>query len=532
ANKTYGDAAFSVSATTSSGLTPSYSIVSGPATLSGSTVTITGAGTVVVRASQAGDGSFLAATPVDQSFTVAKRTPAIDLGGLSATYDGTPKNVTVRTSPSDLTYTLTYAGGATAPSNAGSYAVVATVNSANVAGSASGTLVIAPAKQSVSFGALPPGITVGSPFTLNATASSGLPVTLTIVSGKASIAGASLTLQAANPVVVLATQAGNENTTAATANLTVTASNKLAQTITFATPADQKMDAGALTISATASSGLPVTITALSGPAMMNGGTLLLTGIAGRVALVASQAGDSVYAAATDVVRSFTVSAVGEQIFFGLTGSNDTVAAYVAADSKSGTMIGYLAGTSTGFVVDFPLNADGTFKALAKIYSGNDNKAPPAALTFQGTVVNGVMSGAIIELGMSFNAVVQSPKGSSEGVSGSYKAASTNTTTGSIYLIVGTQGQVYALAATPNLVVAGTGALTGGTTFSVSARQDATIAGSIDQPTKTVRGMITVPGGPATAFFGLVTSTTPTNRLINLATRAQVGAGGATSLIA
>jgi large repetitive protein len=532
ANKTYGDAAFSVSATTSSGLTPSYSIVSGPATLSGSTVTITGAGTVVVRASQAGDGSFLAATPVDQSFTVAKRTPAIDLGGLSATYDGTPKNVTVRTSPSDLTYTLTYAGGATAPSNAGSYAVVATVNSANVAGSASGTLVIAPATQSVSFGALPPGITVGSPFTLNATASSGLPVTLTIVSGKASIAGASLTLQDANPVVVLATQAGNENTTAATANLTVTASNKLAQTITFATPADQKMDAGALTISATASSGLPVTITVVSGPAMINGGTLLLTGIAGRVALVASQAGDSVYAAATDVVRSFTVSAVGEQIFFGLTGSNDTVAAYVAADSKSGTMIGYLAGTSTGFVVDFPLNADGTFKALAKIYSGNDNKAPPAALTFQGTVVNGVMSGAIIELGMSFNAVVQSPKGSSEGVSGSYKAASTNTTTGSIYLIVGTQGQVYALAATPNLVVAGTGALTGGTTFSVSARQDATIAGSIDQPTKTVRGMITVPGRPATAFFGLVTSTTPTNRLINLATRAQVGAGGATSLIA
>ena len=532
ANKTYGDAAFSVSATTSSGLTPSYSIVSGPATLSGSTVTITGAGTVVVRASQAGDGSFLAATPVDQSFTVAKRTPAIDLGGLSATYDGTPKNVTVRTSPSDLTYTLTYAGGATAPSNAGSYAVVATVNSANVAGSASGTLVIAPATQSVSFGALPPGITVGSPFTLNATASSGLPVTLTIVSGKASIAGASLTLQDANPVIVLATQAGNENTTAATANLTVTASNKLAQTITFATPADQKMDAGALTISATASSGLPVTITVVSGPAMINGGTLLLTGIAGRVALVASQAGDSVYAAATDVVRSFTVSAVGEQIFFGLTGSNDTVAAYVAADSKSGTMIGYLAGTSTGFVVDFPLNADGTFKALAKIYSGNDNKAPPAALTFQGTVVNGVMSGAIIELGMPFNAVVQSPKGSSEGVSGSYKAASTNTTTGSIYLIVGTQGQVYALAATSNLVVAGTGALTGGTTFSVSARQDATIAGSIDQPTKTVRGMITVPGRPATAFFGLVTSTTPTNRLINLATRAQVGAGGATSLIA
>jgi hypothetical protein len=193
-------------------------------------------------------------------------------------------------------------------------------------------------------------------------------------------------------------------------------------------------------------------------------------------------------------------------------------------------MIGYLAGTSTGFVVNFPLSVDGTFKALATIYKGNDNEALPAALTFQGTVVNGVMSGAIIELGMPFNAVVQSPKGSSAGVSGSYKAASTNTTAGSTYLIVGTQGQVYALAATSNLVVAGTGALTGGTTFSVPAPQNVTIAGSFDEPTKTVRGTITVPSRPATEFVGLATSTAPTNRMINLATRAQVGAGGATSL--
>ena len=74
AAKTYGDASFTVAATASSGLTPSYSIVSGPATLSGSTVTLTGAGTVVVRATQAGDGNYTAATPVDQSFTVAKAT--------------------------------------------------------------------------------------------------------------------------------------------------------------------------------------------------------------------------------------------------------------------------------------------------------------------------------------------------------------------------------------------------------------------------------------------------------------------------
>jgi hypothetical protein len=68
--KTYGDAPFTVSATASSGLTPTFTIVSGPATISSATVTLTGAGTVVVRASQAGNASYAAATPVDQSFII------------------------------------------------------------------------------------------------------------------------------------------------------------------------------------------------------------------------------------------------------------------------------------------------------------------------------------------------------------------------------------------------------------------------------------------------------------------------------
>src|SRR6185503_13632744 len=64
ANKTYGDAAFNVSAAASSGLAVTFSIVSGPATISGNTVTITGAGTVTVRASQAGNTNWNAAANV------------------------------------------------------------------------------------------------------------------------------------------------------------------------------------------------------------------------------------------------------------------------------------------------------------------------------------------------------------------------------------------------------------------------------------------------------------------------------------
>ena len=75
--KTYGDSPFTLSATATSGLPVSFSIVSGPATILGNTLTITGAGNVTVRASQSGDANYYAASNVDHSFTVNKVTPTI-----------------------------------------------------------------------------------------------------------------------------------------------------------------------------------------------------------------------------------------------------------------------------------------------------------------------------------------------------------------------------------------------------------------------------------------------------------------------
>src|SRR5207249_3666265 len=63
-NKTYSDAPSTLNATASSGLAVSFSIVSGPATVSANTLTITGAGAVTVRASQSGDTNWNAASPV------------------------------------------------------------------------------------------------------------------------------------------------------------------------------------------------------------------------------------------------------------------------------------------------------------------------------------------------------------------------------------------------------------------------------------------------------------------------------------
>ena len=59
ADKLTTAAPFGISATASSGLPVSFSIVSGPATVSGTTITLDGVeGTVTVRASQAGNAQY------------------------------------------------------------------------------------------------------------------------------------------------------------------------------------------------------------------------------------------------------------------------------------------------------------------------------------------------------------------------------------------------------------------------------------------------------------------------------------------
>jgi hypothetical protein len=65
-----GDAPFPLSASASSGLAVNFAVVSGPAALSGNIVTLTGAGTVVVRASQTGNAVYAPAANVDQAFDV------------------------------------------------------------------------------------------------------------------------------------------------------------------------------------------------------------------------------------------------------------------------------------------------------------------------------------------------------------------------------------------------------------------------------------------------------------------------------
>jgi hypothetical protein len=82
---TYGMKPIALSAKASSGLAVTFGIVSGPAEVSGSTLTITGAGPVVVAANQAGDSIYAAAPHATRTISVEKANLTVTANSLSMT---------------------------------------------------------------------------------------------------------------------------------------------------------------------------------------------------------------------------------------------------------------------------------------------------------------------------------------------------------------------------------------------------------------------------------------------------------------
>ena len=82
-NATYGGSPISLAGTSSSSLAVTYSIVSGPGSISGNSLSITGSGTVIVQASQTGNGNFNAATDVQSSLVVQQAISATSVSSSS-----------------------------------------------------------------------------------------------------------------------------------------------------------------------------------------------------------------------------------------------------------------------------------------------------------------------------------------------------------------------------------------------------------------------------------------------------------------
>ena len=272
--------------------------------------TPTAAGTITAQLTATNSSGTSAAKTLTITVAPAQAAPSVT----SATVNGTvgiPLSLTVTATNSPTLFLLSgQPAGITinqstgvisgTPTAAGSF--TATVTAANGSGSGHATISFNIAAdnshpplrgQTVIFNTPTSAIVVGSAIQLGATATSGLPITYTLVSGNAALNGDTLTIKGAGPVVIRASQNGDGTWAAASTDLTFNASKASQQIIVGSTNQTVTTDA-AVALKAASSSGLPVTYTVISGPATVSGNTLTFTG-SGTVLVRASQAGNDTY---------------------------------------------------------------------------------------------------------------------------------------------------------------------------------------------------------------------------------------------
>jgi hypothetical protein len=164
--------------------------------------------------------------------------------------------------------------------------------------------------QTITFDPLSDSFLGAGTINLTATSSSGLPITFTSSDNSiAEVAGSVLTLKALGTVSITASQAGDETYAAASVAqpLVIT---KDSQTITFNPLIDALIGpsyAGTINLTATASSGLPVTFISSDDSIAEVAGSVLTLKTTGTVSITASQAGDVNTFPATDVSQSLLI---------------------------------------------------------------------------------------------------------------------------------------------------------------------------------------------------------------------------------
>jgi hypothetical protein len=146
-------------------------------------------------------------------------------------------------------------------------------------------------------------------------ASSGLPVTLSVKSGNATIVNNVLHPLSAGRIVLAANQAGNATIDAAPETTASFVLQKLPQVLTpFSRVSAKHAASPAFSIpTPVASSGLPVVLAVRSGPAVLSGNSVTVTG-PGKVVLTANQPGDSIFARAPQVAIAFEVAMAPQAI--------------------------------------------------------------------------------------------------------------------------------------------------------------------------------------------------------------------------
>jgi hypothetical protein len=333
---------------------------------------VTGSASVTLTAGSTTVQNFSLAASAAASTSLAVSTASGTYGGtttLSATLTSGGNGVTGKT----ISFTLNGNAAGSAATNGSGVATLSNVSLSGinagsypsgvgasfagdgsyVSSSGANTLSIGKASQTISFGPLS-GKTYGDPpFTVSATASSGLAISFG-ASGNCTVSSTTVTITGAGSCTITASQPGDSNYLPASSVQQTFAIAKANQTITFGPLADKTTSDPPFPVNATASSGLPVSFAA-SGQCTVSGNTVTITA-AGSCTITASQSGNSNYNAAPNVQQSFNITSSGG-------GGSGTSASFLRLDTTTqGTWHGVYG--STGYDI---ANEASSYPAYAQV---------------------------------------------------------------------------------------------------------------------------------------------------------------------
>ena len=329
--KEFPTASFTVSApSATSSLPVVLTIKSGPATISGDTITLTGAGTVFLAANQAGDANYAPATEVTTSFnvTAAKKPQHITFEQPAAQVYAPNQTFTLNASSSSGqpvsflsgdTNLLTIVGNTATMRGVGSVAITATnIGSTDfLPADATRTVAIAKGSQSIPPFAATNNVPVGLALVLtNTNSSAELPVSFALLSGPATVTNNRVTVTGVGPVVLRATQGGDTNFNAASPLTNRFTAIKGYQSIQpFAATNNVPFGTSLFFTNTHTSAGLRVTFERVSGPVTFSTNRAKITGV-GAVVVRAVQPGNTNYNAAPPLTNQFTSIKASQAITF------------------------------------------------------------------------------------------------------------------------------------------------------------------------------------------------------------------------
>jgi hypothetical protein len=246
----------------------------------------------------------------------------------------------------------------------GTFAITASYggDATHSSSSATGSVNVAKANQTITFGPLPNRNVGDAAFFVTSTASSMLTVRLTSTTptvcefdpGEFTPGGTRynnrLNLLAAGTCTVAANQVGDSNFNAAAQVLQSFTIAKLSQTITLSGLSNRTIGAVPFTVSASASSMLVVTLTSQTTSVCTVAGNTVTVVAVGTCTLAANQAGSATYEPAAQVVQSFTVDKQGQTITFGSLSNRTLGSAPFTVSASASSMLAVTLNSQTSSV--------------------------------------------------------------------------------------------------------------------------------------------------------------------------------------